>query len=79
MCMAVTGKVISDVFPTLRQLPGLSGCSDEAIMSVLVAAYLEKHYSAQLDVWETAIAKVEGVVGDLVEKVREVLAAGVLA
>ena len=79
MCMAVTGKGLEDIVPNLRNLAALQGLSDDQIMSVLVAAYFEKHFGGQLDVWESAVARVGDVVPAYSEKVKVVLDMGVVA
>ena len=79
LCKAVTCKPLGDVMQQLRSLHELKGLSDDQIMSVVVAAFFEKHFGADLDVWEAAVARVGDVVLGYTEKVQVVLISGVLA
>ena len=79
MCVAVTGKGLQEIMPHLRNLTALQGLSDDQIMSLLVAAYFEKHFGGELDVWESAVTLVGDVVAAYTEKVKVVLDTGLVA
>lgn len=53
----------------MRPVKGMEGLSAEQVVSVLVVAFFEMHFTGEMDVWEIAIGKVEGVVDGLREKV----------